>query len=139
MQVLHTLVSQYNAFRHQQLSGLHYINFKVYFCIIKTSGGRGPHLNIGQLKRFLAHIFFFKIGTEWKGATTSFQTFIFWGHTSLHVTRMSHRVGPAFPLCFIFPLFQNIFQIMRKNFQIYHFRLKCLVFIQTISEDFFRH
>src|SRR6218665_823895 len=25
---------------HQQLSGLHYTNFKVYFCIMKTSGAR---------------------------------------------------------------------------------------------------
>src|SRR6218665_41077 len=29
--------------------------------------------------------FFFIIGTDWKGATTAFQTIIFVGHTNVHV------------------------------------------------------
>src|SRR6218665_3250200 len=52
--------------------------------LLKVHGSRAP-LNMGQLKRFLAQIFFLIIGTDWKVATTSFQTFIFWGHTNRYI------------------------------------------------------
>ena len=48
-------------------------HFKVCFCIIKTSDW--------PIEKNLAQIIYFLIGTDWKGATWSFQTFNFLGRT----------------------------------------------------------
>src|SRR6218665_4145366 len=58
--------------------------------LLKLQGSRATPKH-WPIEKILAQIFFFIIGTDWKGATTLFQTFIFLGHTNPQLSmRRSH-------------------------------------------------